>query len=532
MAVTIIQTGTSLQLMDEAGDLTALTLPTGVTLATNVKPRWCAINNNVVLVNTPSQPLTIDATGTVRLLTPKPPRLAPIIAGVAGGTLTGTYRVKETFVTLDSFGNTLSESDYSPVSASVAIAAKFLGVSNADVSPDNITLRRFYRTTTLGAVYFQWIDLDGNVITTIQDDLADAGLSIFSAPILGTPPRLTTIAEFRGRLFGTGDTDIDHLRYTETGVQYAWPADNLIEIPPVGSDSFGVVALVPRREALGVGRRNSLAQITGTGAEDATGAPNFNVVILSKELGVESQETVCVFRDTAYFLWKDGLYRWNSSGIACVSDGMNGKGEVRSWFTTDDYFNRDMFVNAFAHIDQDGPRYRLFLASAGSTTIDRWVEYDLSDGTWWGPHKTALFTPTSAFVRVDAENRDNPVIGGAVCVYEETETRTDGAAIAIEFDAIGKRHDMQVPDTDKYFGEISLLGKAQTSGTLAVTTIAGDLNATRSKVQRYDMRKTRQRLGRIGTGKHAQVQLTNAEVGVDVEVHGYEVNPVNELGRR
>jgi hypothetical protein len=541
MALSIIQAGSSLQLMDTLGGLQTLTLPTGVTLRTDVPPRWVVDGRYVVLVNTPSQPLTIDALGVVRLLTPKPPRLAPILTGPNAGGLSGTFRSKMTFAIIDSVGNIISESDYGPFSAPVSIAAKSILASNLDISPDQINQRRLYRTTDNGAVYFQWVDLDGNIITSVQDDLSDAGLSLFAAPILGTPPRLTTIAEFRGRLWGTGDVDIDHLRYTEAGFRYAWPAENVIEIPAVGSDEFGIVALAPRREALGVGRRNTLVQITGSGAE-IDGIPDFDRVILSKECGIESQETAKVFRDTAYFLWKDGVYSWGSEGIVCISDGdNNGKGNVRSWFVTDDYFNRDLFTRAFAHIDAHDPIYRLFLASAGSDTIDSWVEYDLNSKTWWGPHSTELFRPTSAFTRSDAAAKELAVIGSHEAnVYDSQDTRTDGTATAIEFDAIGKRHDLKEPDQNKYFGEISILGKVQDSGELTVTSRVGELNATtnaasaktRTIVQPNDLRKNRQRLGRIGQGKHAQIELTNAQVDTDVVVYGFEIDPVNLLGRR
>lgn len=531
---TVIQSGASLQLMDDAGVLTTLALPAGVTLRTNVPPRWAVFNNNVVLVNTPSQPLTIDASGVVRLLSPKPPRLAPILAGVAGGTLSGRFTVKETFVTLDTYGNILSESDYSPTSSAVVIASKFLGVSNADVSPDDITVRRFYRTTDNGAVYFQWVDLDGNILTTIQDDLADAGLALISAPVLGTPPRLTTIAEFRGRLWGVGDKDVDTLRYTEAGIQYAWPTDNTILVPGKGADVFGAVALLPRREALGVGRRNLLAQVTGTGQE-ANGDTDFDIPILAREVGIESQESVCVFRDMAYFLWKDGVYAWGSEGITCVSNGNAGIGNVRSWFVTDDYFNRDKFQIAFAHLDPDRPVYRLFLASADSEVVDSWVEFNIDDKTWWGPHQTTLFSPTAAFNRTNAADRNIPVIGGPNYVVIEQPLRTDGSltsATPIAFDVVGKRHDMNAPDNEKYWGELSILGKPQSSGVLTVQTRAGQLDATRTITQRYQMTKARQRLGRLGRGVHMQLEMSNANEGEDVELFGYIVDPVNDLGRR
>lgn len=538
MALSIIQTGTSLQLLDESGGRTLLTLPAGVTLSTTVKPRWCVYNRNVVLVNTPSQPLAIDSSGTVRILTPKPPRLAPIISGAAGGGLTGTYLVKETFITQDAFGNILSESDYSANSNSVAIAANYLKVSNADISPDAITARRFYRTVTLGAVFFQWVDLDGNVLTTVQDDLADAGLSVFSAPVLGTPPRLTTIAQFRGRLFGSGDTDIDSLRYSEAGVQYAWPVDNIIPIQGFGTDQFGIVALAERREALIVGRRNKLVQIVGSGKESGVNT-DLDPVTISNEVGIESQESTVVFRDTCYFLWKDGVYAVNSSGVVCVSDGSaSGIGNVRSWFITDSYFNRDKFDIAFAHIDIDNAIYRLFLCSAGSDVIDRWVDYDIDDKIWFGPHKTGLFEPQSAFSRSTATDQRIPLVGGPAAVFEEQDLRTDGFSTAIEMDVVGKEHDMAVPDQDKYFGEISMLITPLTTGTLQVKTRVGErpqpfTTDTRNVMtQHSDLRVARKRLGRLGHGKHLNVELVNANVGEDVKVQGYEVDPAHIIGRR
>jgi hypothetical protein len=542
VALSVVQAGSSLQLVNDTGVVGApLTLPAGVTLRTDVPPRFFVYQHFVILVNTPSQPLTIDATGTVRLLSPRAPTFGPVLSGAAGGTLTGTYRVQYTFVTLDAFGNLISESAYSPVGGPVTITNQFLKASGLSISPDAITGRRLYRTTDNGAVYFQWVDLDGNVLTSVQDDLADAGLSLVAAPILGTPPRLTLISEFRGRLFGVGDIDIDHVRYTETGLKYSWPEENVLEIPSVGSDAFGVVALIQRREALGAARRNSLIQITGSGAEDVNGIPDFDVVILSKELGVESQETVRVFRDNAYFLWKDGVYRWNSEGITCISNGQGGKGNVRSWFNTNSYFNRDRFANAYAHLDYNAAKYRLFLSEPGSSVTTHWVEYNIDDGTWFGPSKTGLFTPSSAFNVQNDADRDFPVIGATdETIYFDQLTRTDGADTPIDMDAVGKRHDLGEPDQDKYFGQISVIGKAQpvnvltypSPGQLDVITRTGDLNSTTELTQEFDMTKSRQRLGRLGEGKHSQVELQNAEVGQDVEIYSYDIDPVYIIGRR
>jgi hypothetical protein len=405
-----------------------------------------------------------------------------------------------------------------------------------DISPDQISRRRLYRTTNNGAIMFQWVDLDGNVLTSIQDDLADAGLGITAAPILGTPPHLTMVAEFRGRLFGVGDLDIDHLRYTEAGLQYAWPEDNLIPIGAVGADTFGISGLIPRREALGVGRRNMLLQITGSGAEDGSGNIDLDTVILSRECGIESQETVKVFRDVAYFLWKDGVYSWGPEGLRCISDGINGLGQVRTWFVTDQFFNRDEYVNAFAHILPDRPVYRLFLCSSGSTTIDRFVDYDINDGTWWGPHQTSLFTPTSAFHRVTADDRTIPLTGGLASVYQEQDTRTDGTATAISMNIVSKQFDGNSPDTDKVYGELSLFGEGNGTGEVAVTSRVGDLASNNQqyvdKTQYFSLAKSRQRLGRPGRGKHCRITITDATAGRDPVLTGFEIDPVTLVGRR
>lgn len=526
MSFNVIQAGSNLKLVSDAGVVSsALTLPSGVTLRTDVPFRATTFGRYVVAVNTPSQPLIIDATGTVRLLCPKPPRIAPVVSGAAGGTLSGTYGgIRVTFITNDSAGNLISESDFSPASNSVTIANQYLKATSIDTSPDAISGRRLYRPTTNGATLFQWVDLDGNVLTSIQDDLSDAGLSEVAAPFgqRGTPPDLTMIAEFRSRLFGVDRVDIDDLRHTEVGLMFAWPADNVFPIPSVGSDVKGIRALVPRREALGIGRTNQLLMLTGT---DDT---NFQVIKLSQNLGIISQESVAVYRDTAYFLWEDGVYQWGDDGLYCLSDGL-----VRSWFATDSYFNRSTFQYAFAHVDPIRNKYRLFLNPAGSTTTIRWVEYDLVTKKWWGPHLTSAMTPTSVFTLLDGNLVPRPTFGALDGnLYREQDTRTDGTNTAIAEDVILKRFDMELPDHDKYWGQITAVGKAQSGGTMSIGLSVGELNAATTSTESWDMTQNRQRLGRVGTGKHVQIELTNSQVAQDAEIYELDIDPVTILGRR
>lgn len=534
---TVIQAGTDLQLVDGFGTLTTLTLPAGITLRSDVPPRWAIYGRYVVLVNTPTRPITIDATGTVRPLTPLAPRLAPILAAVSGGGLTGVYNHgRYTFVIFDASGNLIAESDFSPASsADVTVTAQDVQYAGLDLSTETISARRLYRVTTHGATLFQWLDLDGNTLTAVQDDLADAGLSLTAAPTLGTPPRLTLIAEFRDRLFGVGDVDVDHVVYTETGVPYAWPRANSLVIPRVGSDTVGVTAFASRREALGVGRLNRLSAITGTGIESA-GSIDLRVIKLSDQCGVVSNETVVIWRDVAYFLWLDGVYQWDDNGLVCLSDGNAGKGRVRRWFTSADFFDRDKFPLAFAHMDTIRNKYRLFMYTMDDSV--QFVEFDVNERTWDGPHKTDAFTPASVFTRSTFRQVQVPMIGGTDGgLYEQAETGATDRSVArqpfgIDFDVDTKHYAGSSPNVDSYFGFLSMLGAAQPAGTMAITPRVGYLTAPAQPPMAYDMRRGRHRLRRLGFGKLAQLNFRHTTVDEPVALYGFEINDVHDAGHR
>jgi hypothetical protein len=542
MAFTVVQAGTTLQFVDELGAVTPVPLPPGITLRDDVPPRWVVYGHYAILVNTPSRPITIDASGTVRPVTPNAPRLAPILAGVPTGTLSGTYNHgRYTFLIRDDSGAIIAESDFSPASSvDVTITSQDLQYSGLDVSPDpSVTARRCYRVTSGGADLFEWIDLDGNVLTAIQDDLPDDQLSLTAAaPNLGAPPRLTLIAEFRDRLFGVGDVDVDTVRYTETGLMYAWPALNALAIPRVGSDLPGVTAFMPRREALGVGRLNRVLAITGSGEESATGTPpiDFRVIIISDQCGVLSQEAVVVHRDIVYFLWHDGVYQWDDSGIICLSDGVGGRGRVRAWFTTPDYFDATRFRHAFAQVDTTRVKYRLFMWDPDG--VLHFVEFDLNERTWDGPHRVDAFTATSAFLRL-INNVPVPTVGAADGgIYDQGAGRSaadvaiSGVRYGIDYDVDTKFFPGSSPDREQYFGSLSLLGAVQHAGTMTVTPKVGYLDAPGQPPIAYDMRRGRQRLRRLGFGKLAQLNLKHTTVDEPVALYGLEIDDVHEGGRR
>lgn len=525
MAFSLVQAGTNLYSLNTDGALSAaLTLPTGVTLSSTRIPRFARFKNYVILVNTPTRPLSISTEGVVRVLTPSPPGSALTLTNANGGALSGTYTAKHTFIILDAAGNLIAESDYSAVSNSVAITTDYLRATNINISADTITARRLYRTVTLGTAYFKWIDVDGNVAVAVQDDLTDAGLGLVEAGTLGTAPDLVLIAEWIGRLWGVGRSAGDDLRYTQAGQMYAWSALNTLPIPHVGDDRYGITALVPRRDVLGVGRRNRIVQVAGNQTS------NIRPIGVIESCGILSQESVIVYRDIVFFLWLDGVYRWDSNGVTCVSDDAG----VRSWFTSNDYFNRGMFSQAFASFDPVNTAYRLFLCSPGQTTTDRWVEYSLRTGKFYGPHLTSAFTPSCAVTIRGTNDQPYPCVGSREgFLSQDVDTKSDWGITPIAMRVETRGHDNGSPDREKYFGELSVHTQKESAGTLTITTSVGEEDDPFvNEPVAHDLTLSRERLDRIGTGKNASIVFENNEINQDVTIYGYEIDPVHETGKR
>lgn len=527
MAFTLIQGGTTLYGMDQRGSIVSLALPSGVTIDPSLRPRFAVLGNYAVIVNSPSRPLAVDANLNVRVLTPNPPTGPMTLAGTGSSTLSGTFTARQTFIVRDQFGNVISESDFGPTANSATITNQFLQFSNINISPlDAVSASRLYRTTTGTAVYFKEADLDGNTQTTFQDNLSDAGLATFSAPPLGSPPDLSLISEFKSRLWGVSKTDVNHIVYTETGFSYAWPGDNFLAVPRLGSDARGCTGFARRRDALGFGRSNGFYQIVGTSDTD------IRIVNISENCGIEAPDSVAVYQDTAFFLWKDGVYRWDNSGLKNVATN-----KIERWFTRNGTFNLDRLQFAFAHIDPLRKKYRLFLASTGSSAENCWIEYDFVNDRWWGPHMSHAFKPSSAFIFQTDSGLTLPMVGGAdgFCRLDRAK-RTDDVNTGIDFDVVTTRDIAGLPDDEKYFGEISVSGKPQPRGELAVYATAGEADAFRKSREneapfQYDMTQSRQRLGRVGVGKAFKLRFRNNQPGEDVNLRGYEV-PVRLVGKR
>ncbi len=526
MPFSVVTAGSSLQLVHTDGAIATVTLPANSYVVSGLRPRFSILERNVIVVNALSRALWLDPDGFAYPLAIPTPNKAPTVAAGAAGALTGTFRVKVAYAIKNSLGAIIAEGGRSVASLTVTVAAQLIALTNIPKSADpSINCRRLYRTATgPGTEYFEWFDIDDNTTTSYSDDAADADLSLFSAQTdLGAAPaRLELCAEWKGRLWGKSTSEPDTLRYSADGKLYAWPATNSLKVLPVGKDRLGITAIIPRRDELGIARRDIIWKVIGSANND------FRMVKLVEGKGAIAPDSVIVSRDVARWLAEDGVYEWDGEGVRCISDM-----QVHPWFSTDTYFNRALFPSAFARYDPLKHSYDLFLAPAGGTDFTRWVSFDISRKCWLGPHKTDAFTPTGAGVIFDANEVLVPVVcGGDSYVYSVTPgTYRDGAATAVDFDVTGKFHSGNAPDITHYWGQMAILTKVETGGTLSIVPKVGRLNAVAGATVSHDLTTGRERLRRLGVGPLCQIRFQNAEANRSCEIFGYEM-PMHEIGRR
>ena len=511
-----------------AGTSLALTPPTGVTIDSTLRLRGAVMSGAAVLVGSPSENIAMDSSGILRRLCPRPPTVGPIIAGGSSGTLSGTYQVWVTFKIKDSAGNILAESDFSPASNSVTIASKMLRATSIPTTSEQIPTgtsfsRQLYRSTTDGSVKFPWLEVDGNTITSVEDDLSDAGLSLVAAPTdLGMPPKFDLIVEWKDRLWGKSVNEVDILYQSGIGKSYAWPISRTIPIPPRSADLVGISGFLRRKDELGVGRRSALHKIVGTNIT------NFTRQVVTDRLGIWAPDSCVTIDDVGYFLGSPfAVYAWGPTGVANITNE-----RVKAWFDTDTYFNRAEFDNAIGMYEPATHSYILFLSAVGSTDLDRWIQFDIATGAWWGPHKTAAFTPYGGTALHDANEVQIACwFGSDGKLYKQQTTKTDGASSGIDFDVTTNWFSGNTPDIFKTWLNPSIISKIQSASTLTVTPSVGGLDASAGTAISHDMTLGRQMLRVLGNGRLARLRMQNSTAAQPVVVYGLEL-PFFENGRR
>lgn len=537
MPVCLAQGGSTLYTVNlSSGALTTLTLPTNVSLITSRKPRFATLNQWTAMVNSPDQNLAIDPEGTVRPLTLRAPLHGPTVAASGTG-LTGDYLFRVSFVVLNNEGELLSESPLGPPSAVFTAANQGLSLTDIPTSLDTISARRIYRTLAGGSAYFHVADLNGNVTTALLNSTADTTVTLLPASPTsltmapgGLPAiRLKAIVEWKSRLWAVADEPslVDTVYISETNKVYAWP--NTIVAFPTGQDEEGIVAFAPRRNQLGLLKRNGVWQVSGTSSSTGISVSNLSVSqIAVNKAGCVAPDSVVVINDRAYWLGKDGVYEWSDDGIQNITNDA-----VAPWFKSGTYFNRTRFPNAFAKYNEVRQTYDLHLANTGDSVENRWVSFYLKTRRWYGPHLTGLFTPSHAAYLSDADGLPMGLVGGTngVLYTINSANYRDGAATAIDFDVYTSFYSADAPDIMHSWLELSMLSRIETAGTLTVTPFVGGLDAAAGTAISHSLTTGRERLRRLGDGRLLQLRFRENTNNQRASVFGFEI-PFFERGRR
>lgn len=532
MAFYLVKTATKLYLVDTAGTATELTMPQGITVISGQRMRGAVLNRHVLAVNGLSRPIWVDpnnAAAVPRAMQIPVPAHPPLLSAGAAGALTGAFNARVAFLVKDAQGDVLAHGPYSAISNDVTVAAQLIAVSNIPVSAHPaVNARRLSRSTVgPGDTQFEWLDIDDNTTVSISDDVSDEALSLLPvSDELGQPPAdLELLTEWKRRLWGKSRNSPDAVFFSGDGEFYAWAAENEIPIPPFGNDTVGVNGFIRRRDELGIGRLDRWWKIIGDDPD------NFARVVLVEGTGIVAPDSEVVIRDVGYWLADDGVYRWSQEGVSSVSAK-----KVHAWFATDDYFNRAEYSKAIGWYDQRFDSYNLLLCAAGTSTLNRWVQYQIGKDRWFGPHKTDAFTPTFAALLADASEQAMPVLCGSdgyIRKMNQSAASDDGTAIALD---IRLRHNCKTPDIQKVFKHLSMLTRVEAGGTLTITPAVGGLSAADQAGISHNLTLGQQLLRRLSTvaqpvGRILTLKFTNAENNQAVHIYGYEI-PFHETARR
>jgi len=545
MASYLVTTPNGLYLESVSGAITSISLPSGVSITSGALCRPALFGTNgdpyIVVVNGLSSDIYIDKSGIARTLQLQPPAGAPAVTTGAGTDLTGVYKVAVTFKIKDGSGKLVAESALSPLSTgSVSLSNVSLAVNSIPVSNStDVNARGLYRTLSGGNVLYPWFDIDDNTTTSEDRGGSDANISLLptTATTIGLPPLLSLIMAWKDRLWGVPRLNPDFPQWTESLQFYAWNATNQIVAPPQNTDPYGVLAFIPRRDQLGIARRNRLYQITGDSND------TFARTEVSPNIGCLSQESVVVVRDVAYWLGERGVVEWTSQSLMYVSES-----QVDAWFTTDNFFNRGLFGLAQGRYNPDTDSYELLMAGLGSTSLNMWVSFDLKRRAWFGPHTTdlplsccATDTERHGYLRDAGQLPMTAFGGGTGILYKRDSTVADDDNNPVEMDLTLPLLGTFAPEMDKVWLDPTLHSRIEPastgSNTVTITAAVGSLNAdgiiddANPVVSEADLTEDFQRLDRPGEGRYVSFRFQHAAQGERVRIFGLEV-PYNIIGRR
>jgi hypothetical protein len=394
-----------------------------------------------------------------------PPSTAPTIAqGAAGDLEAGNYYGVYTFYN----STTRQESDYSPVSTVLALAAdKKINWSTMDVSTQaQVDSRRLYRTWVgQEGQYFHVATLSNNIDSTysgentIQDDMGAAASTKNGVP----PTNPTTMEIFQERMWISDGLD---LYFSEIGLMESFGSRNFLYVKP--DDGHRIIGLKAFSERLLIGKRNALHYLTGTDQV------SFQLRTLSDRHGVASHHSMVVSEGSCFWYGGDNFYATDGNVVSAIGDV-----DIRAYV--------DGISQAYAGYVQGAVNEKLgfayWIIPYNSATPNLVLAYNYKSGDWSVFDYNATIGTPQVFGDYYDENDAHVIYTtlGSVTgvVYEFISSAADDDGTAIACVARGKSHGYESDDTLKFMHNVQvMLSTSQQAEDLTLTLYKDDIAAS------------------------------------------------------
>jgi hypothetical protein len=169
-----------------------------------------------------------------------PPTATMTAATNSGGTLTGDYQYKLTFV-----NSNLVESDVGPVTATFTAASEDIAITSIPVGVQSfgVSTRKLYRTEAGGTTFKLLATLNDNTTSSYTDNISDSALGADAPTDQGVPPTYDSIAYLQDRLFVNDPGNKNLVWYSELANPYVFKSTNFLRIgDKSGKNVEGIVA--------------------------------------------------------------------------------------------------------------------------------------------------------------------------------------------------------------------------------------------------------------------------------------------------
>ncbi len=169
-----------------------------------------------------------------------PPTTTMTAATNSGGTLTGDYQYKLTFV-----NSNLVESDVGPVTATFTAASEDIAITSIPVAAQSfgVSTRKLYRTEAGGTTFKLLDTINDNTTSSYTDNISDSALGADAPTDQGVPPTYGAIAYIQDRLFVNDPGNLNLVWYSELANPYVFKSTNFLRMgDKAGKIVEGIVA--------------------------------------------------------------------------------------------------------------------------------------------------------------------------------------------------------------------------------------------------------------------------------------------------